>query len=249
MATVVTVGIDGPIGVGKSTAVRRIVKSEYLVRLVLGDDAEVIDVLEPLVSWQSCDLFQLMCEYPAEWSAEFQHVALVTRVSKWTAAWQRARERPAGRRVFLLLERPPASDRMVFTHVQNARGVITDVDAEEHGRWYKRMWAKRPSDIERIGLLTCDFDVARKRIDARKRDGEGKYDYEYLRALHERYARVASEPEWSNPTSTVALDATRAFDRCDRALMFTMADLFDVQLDAERTASVVCTCNNCALSV
>lgn len=234
--------VDGDIGAGKSTFCLRLGACPAVVEAVLGKGRKLVTVVECLAEWQGMGLFGLMCESPNEWSNPFQHVAMVSRVSRWSAV---AKEHANDPTVCLLLERSPQADRFVFTHVLTQRKSITTKQAADHGKWYDYMWDKRPHDIQRVGVLTCDFDVIKQRIEDRERAEEKKYDKEYLRQLHERYQSVITTDEWPLRDVTVALDATRNFKDCDRALYTEFAKLCGVEPTAGVASQFTCECLGC----
>ena len=241
MAHLKCVCIDGEIGGGKSTLARRLEQHPDIVQAVLGDGRRLVLVLECIDEWQGMGVFGLMCHKPKKWACAFQHVAMVSRISHWEQVYDRHASDPD---VCLLLERAPHADRHIFTHVLTERGSITPEERDSHGQWFDKMWAMRPQEIQRVGVLTCDFDEIKRRIfDERARTDEDAYKEAYLRQLHERYDSVLDTDEWPLRDVTVRLDASCNFKDCDRALYAAFARLCGVK--AGRTREFECTCGQC----
>ncbi len=234
--------VDGGIGTGKSTLISRIVGSARVQRLLLGTDALVVPIYEPLESWQQGGIFQCMCADPGEWATEFQHVALVTRIAAWKAAMQGI---TGCANVHFLLERAPAADRLVFTEIHRRRGNISAQDAAEHERWHARVWKKRPAEVKRVAMLRCDFDTELARLKRRDRGGEDKYMVEYLREVHAQYELMPKMAGWPHKNTTVEIDAAREFHHCDRALYDAAAIVFGVDPKQDDRATLDCTCEKC----
>lgn len=234
MAT--TICVDGPIGMGKSTLIKRLVDHPEIVCAVLGENKFIVPVLEPVDAWIAAGTFQLMCTNPSEWALPFQHSAMVTRISHWTLLWKEHGDNP---NAVLLLERAPHADKFVFTDAHVEHGHISVDEQEEHSRWWDIMWAKRPSEIERIGIIDGSVDLARKRIEARDRVNEDSYDWNYLSALHTRYK--ALRIECTPGVYSVHLDAQTAFHTCNEALLLAFARV----CGETPTRHFVCTCGKC----
>lgn len=232
--------IDGGIGAGKTTFMRRLAASPHIVHELLGDDVVLVPVYEPLESWQRGGIFKLMCAAPGEWGAEFQHVAMVTRIAVWAQA---VADAPTDRRVVLLLERAPAADRLVFTEVHRQRGSITEPDAAEHAAWHRRLWEKRPADPVRVAILRCPLEMELDRMGVRDRDGEDKYRADYLEDVFNQYARLEKHPEWPHPGETVVVDSSANYRDCDRLLYRTAAQVFGCTAAPEREPA--CGCKEC----
>lgn len=231
--------IDGEIGVGKSTLVERIEQNPHIVEAVLGAGYHVVPVLEPVKVWQDAGAFQLMVANKTEWGEEFQHLAMLTRITRWVHVAQQHDNDP---KAVLLIERAPPADRLVFTHVLHQRGDIDDAGLALHNAWYQRLWAKRPCEFTHVGVLMCGDDhETKRRIQARDRCGEDAYEWDYLQALHKRYAEVVKTDEWPMRAQTVTLDADEPFDQCDRALVRVFAAL----MRKSDVPQVECTCSRC----
>lgn len=235
--------IDGGIGCGKSTAIRRISACPHVVEAVLGAGRHVVPVLEPIEQWQDTGVFSLMCKHPERWAHPFQHVAMVTRISQWA---QRHEEHVNDPNALLLLERAPHADKLVFTHVLTERGSMTRAQQLEHHTWWTAMWELRPSEIERVGIMSIPFDTAKKRIQARNRDGEDDYPWAYVQQLHDRYAYLATcnTARWPLHAHTAALDASTAFHTCDRALYHLFASLCGGHAETNGQ-QIACSCGRC----
>lgn len=231
--------VDGEIGVGKSTLVKRIQERPRIVEAVLGDGYHVVPVLECVKAWQDVGAFQLMVANKTEWGEEFQHLAMLTRITKWVHVAQQYEHDP---KAVLLVERAPPADRLVFTHVLHQRGDINDAGLALHHSWYERLWAKRPAEFSHVGVLMCNDDSeTKRRIQRRDRCGEDAYEWDYLSALHKRYAEVVQTDEWPMRNQTVMLDADEPFHQCDRAL----ARVFAALMRKSEPPQVECACSCC----
>lgn len=233
--------IDGEIGSGKSTLCQRLAECDAVVQAVLGTGRRLVPVLECVEAWQDMGVFGLMCHKPKKWACAFQHVAMVSRISKWEQVWD---QHAADSSTCLLLERAPHADRHIFTHVLTTRGAISHAESQQHGEWFDKMWEMRPQDIQRVGVLTCNFAEIKRRIfDERARTDEDAYKEAYLKQLHRRYNQVVETDEWPLRNVTIKLDATCNFKDCDRALYLTFARLCGVE--SNRSDEFVCVCGRC----
>lgn len=216
-----------------------------VVEAVLGAGRRVELVPECVQAWNDTGAFQLMCAEPEQWSEDFQHLALSTRLTSWASTWKRVQDDP---QVCIVLERAMPADKVIFTYVLAERGMMTREEQNFHEQWYDGRWAKRPQDIQRVGVLSCDFEELNARVrKGRARPGEENYEDSYLMHLHRRYETVVTTDDWPLRDVTVVLDAKRAFDRCDRALFDLFAQLCDLA-SAEcvvRRLQFSCACNKC----
>jgi deoxyadenosine/deoxycytidine kinase len=235
--------IDGEIGAGKSTLCHRLEKRHDVVQAVIGVGRRIVAVYECIEEWQSMGVFELMCRDPVTWGAAFQLIAIASRIARWRVMHDRYENDPD---VCLLLERAPPADRFVFEHVLRERGAITPQDHDAYIGVYDRMWAARPRNIDRVGVLVCDdfAEITRRIRGERARDAEDAYDDGYLRELRARYVEMINSDEWPLRGVTVRLDGAQNFRDCDRALCVTFAQLCGVNIAvAEKFA---CTCGRCA---
>lgn len=229
-----TVCVDGAIGLGKSTLIKRICADSQVVAAVFGDDTRIVAVLEPISVWEDSGAFGLMCTDPLTWAATFQHIAMATRITRWASVYKQ--ELAKGGNVVLLLERSPMADLHVFTAQQTAEGNITAEERAEHAKWWARMWDKRPCEITRTTVLHADFETARNRIRLRARKDEDAYNWDYLEAIHRLYEQPHT---WCD----AHLNASAAFHTCRRALLRTVADLAGKVVADE--SQFQCSCGAC----
>ena len=193
------IGIEGGIGVGKSTVLEA-VKAHFT-----GKDVQFVD--EPVDIWMKTGLLQAM--YAKELDAgAFQHCALMTRIGRLMEVMA------SGPRV-IIGERSPYSDGIF------ARLTLTGFGLTAYNLTYQEVMKILPRAETRFIRLKCGVPQMLQRISSRDRSAENAITKEYLLALEAAHDEYASEHTVINinaekPASSVAQEVIAEIERLVR---------------------------------
>ena len=201
----ILVSIEGNIGAGKSSIIRKM-KEKY------ASNPDVVFVEEPVHIWDGiCDeagtpILKLFYENPKEHAFAFQQMAYITRI---TLLRKTIKENPHCK--VIICERSLDADRNIFAKMLFDDGIISSVCFKIYCLMFDEFTSAYP--IDRCIYIDADPEVCLERIARRSREGESGIPIDYL-AKCKRY-----HDEWLLNTPILHLktneNATYAADDLD----------------------------------
>ena len=166
--------IDGVIGAGKTTLIRRL--EEYMNR----NNMNVKAIYEPVDVWNETKALQYFYEDIPGHCYEFQTFTFITRIKRVLSCLI---ENPDCD--IYLLERSIWTDRHVFFEL--LKPSFGDVRIEMYNQWCEVWEYLMPLKPTCWIFLDTSIDETMNRINGRNRDGESKISIEYQKALYEKH--------------------------------------------------------------
>lgn len=161
MYKIMKIVIDGNIGCGKTTLIKR-----------LNDEIRIPIFLEPLQKWTT--LLTLFYENPEKWAFAF-NLEVLTSFHEW-----KENSFPA------IYERSPLSCRYVFTQQNTDQKYIDELELAVFDKIYNEL--KWEPDV--LIYLQTDPIICSKRIKDRGRDCEANIKQDYIEAIHKKYEEM-----------------------------------------------------------
>lgn len=172
--------VEGNIGAGKSTLIKRIGKSF--------DDVEFVE--EPLSNWENLNgesLLKMFYENPSRWGYSFESYAMYSKVEALVKAAQS--DKP-----IIMVERSILSNR-VFFEISNSLGKLEKMEyamlLTNYEFYTKNIYPK----LAGIIYLRTPVEECVRRIKKRDRNGEQEVDRNYLATLEEKFDKFTKECE------------------------------------------------------
>ena len=196
MSFPILVSIEGNIGSGKSTLVKKL-KAEYEPVANRCGNIPIIFVDEPVDEWTSVkdkddkDVLQHFYEDQTKYAFSFQMMAYITRLKKLKDAID---NNPVS---IIVMERSLGTDKHVFAKMLYEDGKMNEIEYQIYNKWYDAFCKTIPK-IHYIHLNTPP-DVCHQRINKRNRTGEGKIEHEYLEKC-DKYHSDWLEKEKKDPS-------------------------------------------------
>ncbi len=216
-APIITIGIVGAIGVGKTTLANNIIE-----RIESGKHGRIgiVMVSEPIDVWIHIGIYQLFLEDQARWALSFQHETFTTRIIRWTHGHAQAQEMASSGKydlIIVILERTPYCDKYFFAEELHECGKLTDTEFQLYNLWFDYSYQLRPANLDFYLWIDTPLEEAIRRIRERNRTGEDKYDPVYLRSLQERHAKHLQDGTFGG-IPVVIIDGMRPFHQCQVTL-------------------------------
>jgi deoxyadenosine/deoxycytidine kinase len=168
----ILVSIEGNIGAGKSSIIRKM-KEKY------ASNPDVVFVEEPVHIWDGiCDeagtpILKLFYENPEKHAFAFQQMAYITRI---TLLRKTIKENPHCK--VIICERSLDADRNIFAKMLFDDGIISKVCFQIYNLIYDEFTCGFP--IDRCIYIDADPEVCAERISKRARSGESGIALTYL---------------------------------------------------------------------
>ena len=167
--------IDGLIGSGKSTLVRKLKDTLKSIKI---SNKKVVFIQEPVKIWMETGLLNKYYEDSKRWAYTFQNSAFITRTQ---ALYDSIQEH--GEDCIFITERSVATDRHVFAKMLFKSGLMSEMEYNLYKSWYK--YFSKP--IDGIIYLDTSIENSISRIKKRNREGEEGISEEYIRDLHKHH--------------------------------------------------------------
>lgn len=164
------ISIEGCIGVGKTTLGKDIVD--------LLNGVNIVSKFYPEPFNQK--MLRQFLDNPVEYAYAFQMYMLTRRQLDYNEAY---RERDG---VLSILDRSMTGD-YTFMSLQKEFKNVSEEDFEIYCEEYAKFTKYKPDTVI---YLNVDVDTMKGRIQKRARDGEDKYDYDYLEKLGKKYIEI-----------------------------------------------------------
>lgn len=185
----VIVSIDGNIGSGKSTFIKKL-REKY------GDNPEIYFVDEPVKEWeelQSEDGNNLVENFYADkkrYAYIFQNFAYISRLKRLYNALKTNAK-------IIVTERSVESDRYLFAKMLYEGGLLNKLEWDVYLSWYGFMNIK----VDKIIYIRTTVDNCMNRIKMRHRSGEDLIERSYIDNLNKKHE------EWlSDRNNVITLD-------------------------------------------
>lgn len=181
--------VEGMIGAGKSTMMKRIIESFER------DHFRVIICDEPLQLWlemKNNNGNNLLGEYYSDtsrWGYLFQSVAFRTRIKALEESRKLADRYVDNKHTIILTERSIFADRNVFAKLLFDTGKMSLLEWTDYIAWFDWLAEefKSKCSIDYWIYLDVSFNKSLERIHKRAREEEKSVDESYLKLLHEKY--------------------------------------------------------------
>lgn len=184
------ISIEGNIGSGKSTLVKRI-KDELTTKTING--RKIICIQEPVSEWNNIKdkngvtILEKFYENQDKYAFSFQMMAYISRLAILKKTIE---DNPDA---IIITERCTDTDRYVFAQMMHDSGKIEDVNFAIYLKWYETF-------ITEIKIKGCVYvkttpSICNARIKMRSRDGEDSIPLEYLENCHKYHERWLSTDE------------------------------------------------------
>jgi deoxycitidine kinase len=180
--------IEGNIGSGKSTLIRRL-RARY--------GSQCICLTEPVPQWNTIidsktgkTKLQLFYENMKENAFSFQIMAFTTRIHTLMASIKAYSNR------IIITDRSIFTDRYVFAPQLYEDGMISDTDYQIYCKLFDE-FSKNIPEINFI-YLKCSPEKCRFRIEKRGNEEEQNIPIEYLEKLHEKHERWLNQVKQKN---------------------------------------------------
>lgn len=177
------IGIEGNIGVGKSTLMEAL--------RIACPDWEI--VVEPVAEWVTLkngdgkSLLELFYEDKRRWAYTFQNCAILTRLRLIKEKLSTTKKR------VLITERSVLTDRYVFAEMLRDSGDIDGLEWQLYLNWFNTFAADLP--VRGIVYLTTGVGTSAERIVKRGRHGEEHIPLDYLTALDAQHHKWLSSTD------------------------------------------------------
>tara|TARA_B110000483_G_C18166840_1_gene531649 strand:- start:1377 stop:2030 length:654 start_codon:yes stop_codon:yes gene_type:complete len=156
------ISIEGNIGSGKST-ILNILKTHF------SKNPEICFLTEPVLEWQKIcdsdgvDIIQKYYENQEKYAFSFQMMAYITRLRTLRKAMKDGYK-------YIVTERSPLSDKMIFAQMLYDDGKIEKINFEIYNQWFSTFF----EDIPKINIIyiKTEPNIAEKRVHNRSRRGE-----------------------------------------------------------------------------
>lgn len=177
MSTPILISIEGNIGSGKSTMLRKLREMET--------DWTFVD--EPVDSWLTIrndageSLLEVFYKNKDRWSYTFQNAAVLSRglmVKDALTAWNAGNKKSR----VILMERCIETDRNVFAQMLHEDKAIDKIEWTLYQNWYAFIREMVPK-MNAFVWIDTDAETSAGRIKKRNREGEGEIPLEYLQSL------------------------------------------------------------------
>ena len=181
----VVVGIEGNIGVGK-TSFRVMIEGLF-------PGLRVLFLQEPLDLWTCCgpnklNILKAFYDNPREYAFAFQSFAIATRNAMLAGAMN------SGEYDLIFMERTPFSDSL-FTELCKQNGYIDEIEYAAYCEWRDYLFNLARDSIDFIFYLRASPETCLKRVQERSRDEELKtVDLDYLKKLHDLHEQWLYPP-------------------------------------------------------
>jgi deoxyguanosine kinase len=191
MSTPILISIEGNIGSGKTTCLKRLREME--------PDWVFID--EPVDSWLSIrndageSLLEVFYKDIKRWSYTFQNAACISRGQMIMSAveqWQKGNKKSR----IVIMERCLETDRNVFAKMLRGDGAIDKIEWTLYDKWYSLMNNMLPS-MDCFVWIDTEPNVCYDRIKIRAREGEDGISHEYLSNLDKVHHEWLTESKTS----------------------------------------------------
>jgi deoxyadenosine/deoxycytidine kinase len=186
------IAVEGNIGAGKSTFLRRL------------EDLGAKVVYEPVDEWMSLrdatldkSLLELFYEDKARYGFAFQMMILETRFASLSSV-------DPGELVFC--ERSLLTDLEVFANLMHRSGGMTDVEHAVYSRYQRLLLRLGGVEVDAIVYLRVTPAECVNRIRRRDRQGEASIDEAYVTAVHEAHETWLTDPALGTRVHTFDAD-------------------------------------------
>lgn len=167
------ISIEGNIGSGKSTILN-------ILATHFNNDPEICFLTEPVSEWQQIcdndgvDIIQKYYENQEKYAFSFQMMAYITRLKTLKEALQ-------GGYKYIVTERSPLSDKMIFAQMLYDDGKIEKINFDIYLQWFSTFLG----DIPEINIvyIKTEPNIAEQRVQKRSRCGED-IPFSYLARCH-----------------------------------------------------------------
>lgn len=189
MSTPLLISIEGNIGSGKSTMLRKLRELE--------PDWTFVD--EPVDSWLTIrndageSLLEVFYKNKERWSYTFQNAAVLSRglmVKDAIAAWHAGNKKSR----IILMERCIETDRNVFAQMLHEDKAIDKIEWTLYQNWYNFIREMVPK-MDAFVWIDTDPETAAGRIVKRGREGEGEIPLDYLKNLDRVHRQWLDKPD------------------------------------------------------
>ena len=204
------ISIEGNIGVGKTTFIKKLkthINGDYI--------EEPVDEWCQIIDPESKNNFlKIFYEDKKRWGYTFQNMAYITRMQKIISTLKNTKNK------YIFTDRSVETDMNVFACMLRDDGNISNVEWEIYEKWNKFYHQNFEIKNKKIIYLRCHPDTAQNRIIERGRDEEKGISIEYLTNLHLYHEKwIATQPDHKN---ILILDCDQDFEH--------HSDIFDTYL-------------------
>jgi len=171
----IVISIDGNIGSGKSTIVKKL-KDQFI------NEEYIIFLEEPVNEWikikdDKKNIIEKFYEDPDKYSFPFQMMALISRFKILNDTMTKYPNS------IIITERSLYTDKHIFAKMLFDSNKINTFEYQIYNKWFDEFVKKLPE--HKFIYLHTKPDTCIKRIKTRARDGEDKIDIEYLNKCNE----------------------------------------------------------------
>lgn len=171
----IIVSIEGNIGSGKSTILRKL-KETY---------PDWVFVDEPVADWLELknengeSLLEVFYKDKRRWSYTFQNAAVLHRYKKLRSALECL---DFTKPQVIVMERSIQTDRMIFCRMLHKDGFIDDLEKKLYEQWFEHINLMLPP-VDALIFINTSPDLCLERISMRAREGESIIPIDYLKEL------------------------------------------------------------------
>jgi deoxyadenosine/deoxycytidine kinase len=169
------IGIEGNIGVGKTTFVNLLMKNFENSCIV----TEPVDMWLNIKDENKNNLLDIFYKDTKRWSYTFQNIAYLTRMMKIE---DKIRENKYD---YIFLDRSLNTDKNVFEKMLYDDGMINELEHSAYNMWYD-FYNKYVNNIKEYKTiyLRAEPEICAERIKIRNRKEEANITIEYLKKIH-----------------------------------------------------------------
>lgn len=203
MVNKVILNIDGNIGAGKSSFIKRYLFSILFLRMITKMNQKV-KIIEENVD-RDTESQKLLKNYylsPSKYAFQFQCWILKDKYEQQLKLTEQ--------NSIIIFDRSYLADRFVFCDLQYKLGNITTTEYEKYCQIYDQI-VKDSQDSINI-YIHCEVETCLKRIAKRSRDGESKISEQYLKNLEEKYLKI-----YKNLPNTIFIDGNGSMKDMDKS--------------------------------
>ena len=189
---VILVSIEGNIGAGKSTLVKKIQECST------SSDIDMICLQEPVDEWNEIKdengvtILENFYQDQTKYAFSFQMMAYITRlkrlmdtIDEHTQTQSKTNNR--NRKTIIVMERSLWTDKNIFAKMLYDDGKIGKMEYEIYNRWFNVFIEKIPPI--NVVYLKVPPSTCKERIQVRNRKGEENITIDYLKSCHEYHEK------------------------------------------------------------
>ena len=194
------IGIEGNIGVGKTTFVN-ILMNNYNNSCIV---TEPVDMWLEIKDKNNNNLLDIFYKDKKRWSYTFQNIAYVTRMMK-------IEDKIKDNYKYLFLDRTINTDKNVFEKMLYDDGYINELEHNAYNLWYDfyNNYVNKQKDNNKTIYLRAEPEVCLERIKKRNREEEKNITIDYLEKLNKYHDDWLNK---KNDENILIIDCNKDFE-------------------------------------